>query len=134
MVKFLGKKSIRLLNHQPKLGSMRLKGWKGNAYKYGFSTSIQTDDIDRGIGVEREAGQQVGNHRRIADARIALQHDVGPFEAQFVGFLPQPFRAEPAVLDDLLVPDPADDEQTETEPVEPGKLRQEIYESHRDTH
>ena len=52
MVKFLGKKSIRLLNHQPKLGSMRLRGWKGNVYKYGFSTSIQTDDIDRGIDIQ----------------------------------------------------------------------------------
>jgi Fe-S cluster assembly protein SufB len=52
MVKFLAKKSIRLLNIPPKLGPMRLSGWKGNVYKYGFSTSIQTDDLERGIDVK----------------------------------------------------------------------------------
>jgi len=52
MVKFLAKKSIRLLNNPPKLGPIRLKNWKGNVYKYGFSTSIQTDEVERGIDIQ----------------------------------------------------------------------------------
>ena len=107
---------------------------QGSFYSLSLEGGPVADDVDRGVGVEGEAGQQVGDHRRVADARVALEHDVGPLEAQLVGFLTQPLGAEPAVLDHLFVADPARHEQGEPDPVEPAELRQKAHQIHRHSH